>query len=388
MNENKKSEESLRQNKNKKFDKVEVKLSDPEKKNYSNFEGGDKKSPFRVALFLLVIFILGVIALIFFVFSFHEVVSESPKCGDGTFENYCSITKPYQCVNQTLIKNIPSCGCPDFFHFYNSSCISDYGSAKNEAVLKYFLNGNEYEIPFLVYPGVSDYLSNLSRTITYSKGETPRRDDFAFKKIDEPVQKDYLMPLVVEIQNLAPDSKDTQAKIAVSLVQNIPYNSTSLVNSALSNFGVGLSRYPYQVVAENAGACEGKSELLAFLLREMDFGVVLFYYPEENHEAVGIKCPIEKSYLRTGYCFVETTQPSPISFSSGEYLMSSGVGQLFSEPEIIFLGDGFSLSGDLEDYSDAEKLAKTLDKLKTAQTLNLAEELVFNGLKQKYSLND
>ncbi|MBU2612381.1 MAG: hypothetical protein KKB62_01525, partial [Nanoarchaeota archaeon] len=200
-----------------------------------------------------------------------------------------------------------------------------------------------------------------------------------------PLQRQFLIPLVVEIENLYPDSKDMQAKVAVSLVQNIPYNESQFVDF----FGndIRISRYPYQVLGEHQGSCEGKSELLAFLLKEMGFGVVLFYYPEEAHEAVGIKCPVERSYLRTGYCFVETTMPSPISYSDGFYLGIGGISKLSENPEFVMISRGISLSNNLEDYEDAKDLKKLVNEIESSGMLNAFGESRFNQLREKYNLS-
>ena len=40
---------------------------------------------------------------------------------------------------------------------------------------------------------------------------------------------------------------------------------------------------------------------------------------QENHESVGIRCPLEESYKESGYCFIETTAPAIISDDSIEY---------------------------------------------------------------------
>ena len=111
---------------------------------------------------------------------------------------------------------------------------------------------------------------------------------------------------------------DDQARIAISLVQQIPYD--------WQTFGLE-NRYPYEVIYDNTGVCEEKSRLLAFLLRDLGFDVVLFSFESENHMAVGIMCPVQYSYKNTGYCFVETTEPTMITYSQGEYVGVSGSGQ-------------------------------------------------------------
>ena len=113
------------------------------------------------------------------------------------------------------------------------------------------------------------------------------------------------------------------------------------------------SRHLYQTIYEYEGSCEGKSELLAFLLKEIGFDVVLFYYQEENHEAVGIRCPVKYSLNESGYCFVETTLAGPISYSEGRYLGPGGSTKLGPYTEIINVSGGISLGDSLDDYKDA-----------------------------------
>lgn len=336
---------------------------------------------FLGGIVLILLIIIGVLVF----YSPSQKVSALQKCGDGTFEGYCSLNKPYFCSNEILVSNSSQCGCFDSFKFSKEKCLSSYSDG-NLSLFDYVLDGNKSEIPFLIYPGLVDYLSNLSRAKIYYGGEIPRRDDFKLSKIEEPTQRDYLMPLVAEIENLAPNSKDLQAKIAISLVQNIPYKESDFGTVPGFSVKVRLARYPYQVLEEDQGSCEGKSELLAFLLKEMDFGVTLFYFPNEDHEAVGIKCPLEESYLGTGYCFVETTMPSPISFSEGKYLGANGINKLTSKPQLVLISEGISLSKNLEDYNDAKTLTTLVDKIDSSGSLNPLDNLKMNSLREKYNL--
>ena len=94
-----------------------------------------------------------------------------------------------------------------------------------------------------------------------------------------------------------------------SIVQKITFgNSNKTIK--VSRGELDYARYPYEVLYDEKGVCGEKSELLAFILREMGYGVAFFYYPPENHEAIGIKCPKRHSVGRTGYCLIETTGPS------------------------------------------------------------------------------
>ncbi len=383
-----------------------------------------------------VFFVLGVLIILGSIFYFlilnPNSVKPMLKCGDGTFNGYCSLTLPYFCSNGTLVENASLCGCPSSFKLNNgfcslnpnSVCINSitlantvfcgcpanvnlsnesrttltrkcafvYNSSSKAMYFNYsFKNSNADNvngtIAFLFRQSVLDYLLSLPHFKIYSANETPRRDEFKISRIDNSIQSDSLASLVTKIENLYPNSKDMQAKVAISLVQDIPYNESPTTKF----FGttVGVTRYPYQVLGENQGSCEGKSELLAYILQKMGFGVTLFYFPKANHEALGIKCPLQYSYLGTGYCFVESTEPSPISFSQGNYLdVNGGVGRLNETPELILINNnGIGLSGNLPDYSDAEELNNLMDKLASGGSLNFIEEARLKSLDKKYGIS-
>ncbi|WNZ29337.1 MAG: hypothetical protein IAX21_00245 [Candidatus Bathyarchaeota archaeon] len=212
--------------------------------------------------------------------------------------------------------------------------------------LKYLLYGETNQLSFTVFDGVNEYLSEIPRTISYFFWETePTKKDFVMKFLNDDVQMDYLIDLVDEIKSET-SSKDDQARIAISLVQQIPYDwgGLSSVNSE--------NRYPYEVISDEMGVCEEKSRLLVFLLRELGFDTVLFNFESENHMAVGIKCSFQYCFKDTGYCFVETTNPSIITYDQAEYV---GVGKLTSTPEIIHVSDGFSFDSVSEEYNDAQE---------------------------------
>ena len=282
-------------------------------------------------------FIFIFILIIGGVYLFCEIRNNSEKifvCGDGTFYDTCSLTKPYFCSYGKLVKKASVCGCSELSRREGDNCISEYQVNPKHITLKYTLGGQEDKINYIIYDGFYDYISKLSRFINYREVEKPSRKDFKLKVINNEDQREMLMPLVIEIQNRAENKKD-QAKIAKSIVQNIPYkpsfDNVSFWKQAIS------SRYPYEVLYDGAGICGEKSELLAFLLKELDYGVAIFYFSEENHEAVGIKCPFFKDFRNTGYCFIETTEDYKIGNS--KVLKTFDV---TSTPEIILISDGES----------------------------------------------
>lgn len=260
-----------------------------------------------------------------------------------------------------------------------NTCISSYQQEPKNVSLNYILNGEEKEINFTVYKNLSDYLFSIPESIDQT-GQIKRRD-FILRDLNNEQQMELMHPLVMKIQNIAKDETE-QARIAISIVQNIKYGASDLK----INFGneiLNYSRYPYQVLYDSGGICGEKSELLAYLLREIGYGVAIFYFPFENHEAVGIKCPMESSYRGTGYCFVETTAPAIITDGGIEYV---GIGKLYSTPEVIFISQGYSLGKNLYEYSDALNLKSLRDSINNNGGLNIFQIMQYDKLKKKYGL--
>jgi predicted nucleic acid binding AN1-type Zn finger protein len=330
-------------------------------------------------LFILIIIAAVAIILVLAFWRSSEKVTAIPTCGDGTFYNTCSLDKPYYCDNGILIENVSACGCPDYLSVSGNSCISIYQSGQKLLNLKYVVDGKNGSIDLELYRGLTTYLSTLPNSIIYRNGQQPVRADFKLMRIEEPNQEVLIMPLIKEIENLAPNDKVAQARIAISLVQNIQWGSSD-GEVAFGNQTVGDSRYPYEVLYDNQGLCGEKSELLAEILKNIGYGTALFYYPYENHETLGIKCPVEESLRNSGYCFVETSGPSILSDSSIEY---AGGTTLKSSPEIILISNGISLPSGLDEYSDAELLGD----LRNQSSLGPINSYKFSQLEKKYGLS-
>ncbi len=343
-------------------------------------------------------------------------------CTDGTKEPACSSTKPLQCINNTLISNSDKCGCPIDYKKYGNDCkkiqrcedntiydecseikplycqegeliekaskcgcfeenipegdkcISKYMTDPKTITLNYILRGKSYQIEYTVYRGIYNHLSDIDRSIYYTSGTTPPSDkDFIMKKLNNEEEKQFIEPLVDLIRKKTTKTDD-QARIAISLVQNIPYDQWGVDTRNL------YGKYPYEVIYTNSGVCSEKSRLLQYLLIELGFGVATFEFDIENHEVVGIKCPQQYSYLNSGYCFVESTAPSIITDSNSEYVDS---GKLTSTPDIIELYDGNSLDTVSEEYNDNREFEKimAMGRVLPSKYYNRWEELI-----EKYGL--
>ena len=348
-----------------------------------------KKFPKQIPKKCLIILISVIFILIISVICLTDFIKENfsekiPACGDGTLYEKCSSRKPYFCSNGTLVEKASVCKCPDVLTKQEELCVSKYQTNPKNITLKYILRGEEKEINYVVYGGMMDYISALPNSIYSANGEKPSRGDFKIRNLDEQEQKELLLPLVTEIQNTAEDKLE-QMRIAVSIVQKIPFGNSNKTISVGPNQEITYSRYPYEVLYEMRGVCGEKSELLGFLLRELGYGIVFFHYSLENHEALGIKCPEKFGVGETGYCFVETTGPSIISNNKIEYAEAL---KLSSEPELILFLDGDSLGKNLYEYEDAKDLIKINKAIEEKGQINFFQNRKLQELKEKYGLEE
>lgn len=340
----------------------------------------------NVILKISIIFVILMISVLSVIFclSFFNNDKKMDICGDGTFYDTCSINKPYYCESGILKEKSSLCGCEENFYKLNESCAHEIYGKGTEKVFNYVLRGEENQIIFTVYQNISQYLEDLPRFKTYEDEEIPLRGDFKFLKINDPIQKAAIRPLIVSIQNLAPNSLEDQVRIAVSLVQNINYGESEI--RKILGYEIKIPLYPYQVLIESTGSCESKSELLVLILKELNYGSSFLYYPQQNHEAVGIKCPIKNSIHNSGYCFIETTMPAPISYSNGKYLGLENK-KLNTVPQIIVISQGRELGKNLYEYADSRTLSRILNIKNPDRGLNFFQNKILNNLRKKYGLN-
>lgn len=155
---------------------------------------------------------------------------------------------------------------------YNGIEMSNYESSPKTINLKYILQGSRSQISYTVYGEMSDFLSKQPRYIMYPMFKKPPTDiDFIMKFLNEERQRYFINPLVKKIQNTAL-IKDNQARIAISIVQNIAYDSEGIKNRTIKG------KYPYEVLYTGSGVCSEKAQLLAYLLRELGYETVIFKF--------------------------------------------------------------------------------------------------------------
>lgn len=214
--------------------------------------------------------------------------------------------------------------------------------------------------------------------------------DYYLQVLNEQVQKDGLDAFVDRIRART-KNPDDRVRIAISLVQHIPYdNSTRNLTDSKAQV-----HYPYETLYRNTGDCDDKSLLLAYILRDLGYGVSLFQFDEERHMAVGISSAGEFDYANTSYAFVETTTPTIATdygrYDSGKYDFS--VGHHIWPPRIIRISTGRSFDSVGEEYHDAVQLNNLVDQA-TMQSrltgkgpaLGGSQYAAWEGLVQKYGL--
>jgi len=246
------------------------------------------------------------------------------------------------------ITTLPTYTPTPFYTNVEAKPILETGSFSRS--FEYVLEGNKGSIDTKLYSGV--YNQILSQPAFYgcirydgdsSPCTTEEIRQANLKFLDESISNKYLDELVSSIKSKT-SNKDDQARIAINLVQQIPYDTSRLYSTG------SATRSPYEVLYDNKGDCDEKSRLLAYLLRELGYGVVLFEFSSEKHMAVGIKSPLQYSYKNSGYAFVESTRPSIPTDSQGDYV---DTGKLTSTPIILQISDGSWFSSISEEYQDA-----------------------------------
>lgn len=169
--------------------------------------------------------------------------------------------------------------------------------------------GKSYSIDEKLYDSFYKFYYSLHADVTFN-GESAvgwqEKNNDMF--IDELQGDDTLKDIAQSLKDIADKNKfdDNQlAELVASFVQTIPYDFDKF-NKAKAGENTKVF-YPYEVLYNDTGVCSDKSYLSYSLLRDLGYGVSIFLFPEDQHMAVGVKCPLEYSNYDSGYCFLETT---------------------------------------------------------------------------------
>ncbi len=207
------------------------------------------------------------------------------------------------------------------------------------------VRGRKFSLDWNLYPGLDHYQRSISPRVMRLYSDDPdmarkdwnlytehQRDSISCMRfINEPNQQPFIKALASWVRSTVSD-KDDQLRLALSLVQHIPYDTLFYRTNHTSR----QDYLPYQVLYNKTGVCGERSYLLAAVLRELDYHVVLMSFKPEQHMTVGIwATEASAAYPGTPYALLETTSPSiPGSIST----LDSG--PLSSAPDIIVVHYG------------------------------------------------
>ena len=203
-----------------------------------------------------------------------------------------------------------------------------------------------------------------------SMAESGNNDVTYFQNfMNEPTQQKYVQELADEIKKKS-SSPDDQVRIAVSLVQHIPYHHGDVY------------RYPYEVMYDGTGICGEKSMLLALLLKDMGYGSCVFYFKTEGHMTAGVRAAAPYDYKGSGYAFIETTEPKIITYNQSHF---PEFGYLTSNPIVVPEGTGKEYTGVAEDYRDSQDWARIQSEIQ-GKDLPAVDRALERTLEKKYDL--
>jgi len=253
---------------------------------------------------------------------------------------------------------------------------ADVARADGTRVLNYLIKGNKPKKGKIKFP-LSTALYDQSVPITRSYPcDVCSPAQLMYLSSIEIASQEAALENLVDLIKKKSSKKENQARIAVTLVQKIPYDS-----DRTSHLGARqhLQRFPYEVLYENLGVCAEKSQLLINLLKKLGFGTAYLEFEQENHAAVGIKCPPQYDYRDTGYCYIESNERTIISCDEDDF--RSGFRR--NDPEVTVINDGDTFTGVAKEYSDCAKWGNLAYK---GRALTKKESKTYKKLNKKYGL--
>ena len=244
---------------------------------------------------------------------------------------------------------------------------ADYRQSPKTTSFSYVIDGNRRFMNFTTFGGLSDFFSSKSHSYHYDPDNGVIMD-----LLENEVQNEN-MRLFIDMIRKRSITSDDQAKIAISLVQRIPYNGNRYSRTATDWY------YPYETVHNDKGSAADKSVLLAYILNELGFETVLFEFP--SHMAVGVKSSSKYSFYDTGYAYIETTRPTIITYEPDAGYGGFSISQ---NPRIIHLSGGRRVLDVTTEYGDARRM-KQLEAM--GGNLNQSYRTELSKISDKYDLN-
>ncbi len=185
---------------------------------------------------------------------------------------------------------------------------------KSDHVFTFKYQNNEYQIGQNLSLEQYNIYKNSAKVYTYFNDSKPSdlRNSFYALFLQVKPGDDSLDELVSKIKKIAHDNKwssDQLAEFTLAFVQYIPYDHAKLEANNNRNTN---PYYPYETLYLDRGVCSDKTFLAVSLFRRLGFGAAILDFPDINHSALGLACPISDSINKSGYCYAETTNYFPL----------------------------------------------------------------------------
>ena len=176
-----------------------------------------------------------------------------------------------------------------------------------------YKNAN-YELIQELSPTLYDTYKNSPKVYTYIVGQEPAsiQEEFYGLFLKTKNNDNSITELITKLREIALRNNwndDELVEFVVAFVQYIPYDESKV--STISSLNTN-PYFPYETLYLNKGVCSDKTFLGVALLRKLGYGAAILDFPDRNHSALGVECPIEYSINNSGYCYGETTNYFPL----------------------------------------------------------------------------
>lgn len=307
---------------------------------------------------------------------FSYQILEGERCRNAldcnnTKHGECSKNKPFYCFDGMLFERASRCGCPKDLETIGEKCINLY-PYDSYANYTWYYKSKTYSI-FLKFSKklVEDYAAKPRTYKCYEPCPSDWETQYYMQFIYDVKQDELIKDLINQMNETAnKNSKDEKLMSIMAFVQSIPYNTKSISSSHV------MLRYPYETLYMNKGMCGDKTLLAAGIAAKLGYGIALFVYDNENHMALGLKCPYEFSNYQSGYCFLEmTANCSRLTDNTGNYI---SVGKLETVPRILIVSNGSEIEyntvfQDVNEIKNFENAKNKIDEL--AELMKVAKDI-------------
>ncbi|MCF7860498.1 transglutaminase-like domain-containing protein [Patescibacteria group bacterium] len=172
-------------------------------------------------------------------------------------------------------------------------------------------NNQPYYLDVKLSPELFKSYTESPKVYTYFVGSEPADPRAAFYGMFLQLRSDdqETMAVLNKLNLLAQSiglNGDKAMAFIMAFIQYIPYDHEKLVA------GNNNPYYPFETLYLDKGVCADKTFLAVLWLRSLGYGAAILDFPESNHSAAGIACPLADSLAASGYCYIETTNYFPI----------------------------------------------------------------------------